>query len=426
MSALGRIGKNTVLHGALIRRGVPEPTAQMAAVAMQAPQWERFTEAFIDRCDRQRFLQTGTLVIGGGFHGTTFSLNYRAPDRLTLFCGRLGGIFGAASQPVFYLNSRTRRGDLATPGESGTLNFIPGGSLQPADISGEEYPSQDVMAKCITLNLDQCSAVRQVLSPVVAVYRYPNDKQISVEFASGGVVMADRVVVATGLCEPPPPLCDDPRVVSFPQFLEDAGRQMFPLRDYNRVAVIGAGDSGKVVVEFLLGQGPRTSPAALDYVEHIDWFGVPDEVTTGDDWERCNRSRYKGIGRYLPRPPYSYARVFAFDKAQSVVVRDGNLYVQHNGVYAGPFDHVIDCRGFVNTAEKLLAPFGRPLEPFEGIARKVYGEEVYVVGPAAQLPVTALERERTPALRGIKENVASMFRYAPWTARLARLLSERK
>jgi hypothetical protein len=210
----------------------------------------------------------------------------------------------------------------------------------------------------------------------------------------------------------------------------------FPLRGMNRVAVIGAGDSGRTAIEALTGQGPRTgwSVASLDYPEQIDWYGLADSIgssnVTRQSWENCNRSRYRGLGRLFPNadldgnrqtPP----RVRARERATSLAPGYESIYVNEE-----PYDAVIACTGFERTGDLLDGYARNPLNlgigPQGGrtvaVGFGTTGNQLFAIGPAARISVSDTERA-LPALSAIPENSTSLFRYAARTAAFAQRLA---
>ena len=369
------------------------------------------------------------VIIGAGLHGTIYAAN-----RGQTLCfdqqGSRTSIFGQGYRSVFYLNSRNRpEDDYRRPGAPGPLNSIVGGIFQPSEINILEYQSQDDLALAIQINL--LNFARVVRAKVVKVgkvakmadYRY----RYQVDFI-GGYTLTNRVVIATGLGEEVMPVKPSQRVWGFPEFLRVMGNPGVakPLQGYKRVAIIGTGDSGKVVAEWFLGLGPQPgfSSAAEDFVERIVWIG--QENLTKEDWEACERSRYIGLGRSFPRSgqPNYYYRIQP-EPGRAVSVRNGSKSVRVDWV--GPkgrksekFDLAVFCTGFENRVMDLLPDF-EETEVYEAygvpVARRVSGEEIYMVGPCADLELE--EREIDPRI-AIPENSAAAFRYADKTAAFAK------
>lgn len=354
------------------------------------------------------------IVVGGGVHAAIYcavrvAMGY--PKPIVIERGRVGGAFAASRNPSFFLNSRNRPGNLSLPGELGALNVLPGAPLQPSDISGDEYQTNDVLGFLARLSLAMNSQV------VVRDEVGELEGQSRVDLASGKAFIAGRVIVATGLgIAQRLRTSEHERIFSFDEFMRRMDSP-FPMRGMKKVAVVGAGDSGKTAIESLTGQGPSVmSAVSLDFPEEIDWYGCKEDRLSKERWEICSRARYKGIGSLLPRADGGLFRVDPkTEKAGSVAVGFNCVYV--NGT---PYDYVINCVGFfegptpaLNTDLSICVQNGLT------IGKQGVGSRFYVVGPAANLPVGD---EEEVILRGIAENKTSLFRYAARTAGLAAAL----
>jgi len=387
------------------------------------------------------------LIIGGGLHAAIFaSTYYRLTGVKPLVIeerDRTGGIFDLAERETFFLNSRNRReGNALVPGTEGPLNTIVNGYLQPSMMSGLEYQTNVDMAFPIRVNLALCADVITGM-PVTSLDLPIADGDLIVNLGEAAPVEADNVIIATGVGEPKTEgMTADRRVITFNEFLQRFGFRddPFPLQGLNRVAVVGAKDSGNVVVEYLLGQGPTTasSVAALDYVERIDWYD--QKALTKEAFEDANRSRYKGIGRYMPRvgqDDYYYRVQPIPGKVIQTFTEDGGVRVRtqlESGEFKNSelvYDLVVFCIGFNDQANQLLGPPEDFEDAFEDVfnsdlklvvAKKLEGVNLYKVGPCADLQVTDQERIDTPVLGQIPENSAAVFRYADSTAKLCEMI----
>lgn len=336
--------------------------------------------------------QTEEIVIGSGLHAAVYCAVRVAnghPKPLVIEQNRVGGIFAVSKGPTFYLNSRNRPGPLGTPGREEALNVLPGAPIQPADLSGDEYQRNSDLAFAIRATLAMYGRV------VKRTYSGYNSGG-SVTFADGTRIVAKRLIKATGLGAPLVTPRSE-RELTFPQFMARLD-DPFPFRDMKRVAVIGAGDSGRTVIEALTGQGPSTrwSVASLDWVEKIDWLGIDvgGGLINRENWEVCNRSRYKGIGRLLG------TRVNGrVDRAVTVV--PGYNSVLLDGV---AYDYVIWCNGF----KSFSADDPMYIVNDRIVARQnASNPRVYYVGPAANL---LLDNSDSPVTRSIGESKDAIFR----------------
>lgn len=351
------------------------------------------------------------IIIGGGLHAAIYAAVRVAeghPKPLVIEASeRVGGTFAVSRRDTFFLNSRNRPGGLGTPGRDEALNVLPGAPIQPASLSGDEYQPNSSLAFAIRSTL-------AMSAKVIAGHRVVDTDATTVMLEGGKQIKAARVISATGLGEPQAPdALDGKHAVTYLQFLAMLD-QPFPMRGVKRVAVVGSGDAGKTVIEALVGQGPRMgwSVTALDYVESIDWYGVPASCLTKEGWEANNRSRYKGIARVLPilsaagQPMPS--RVTPLERrAEEVGVGFGGASVD-----GARYDLVIWATGFDagDVADAMEYKIGGRV-----VARMRPENAMFIVGPAAQISEAA--EANVPST--VPENTAALFRYADRTATLA-------
>lgn len=353
------------------------------------------------------------VIVGGGLHAAIYSairVKMGKPKPLVIERNRMGGMFAMSRRSAFYLNSRNQYGPLSEPGR-GALNTIPGAIVQPYDLGGEEYQTNTQLAWVIRLML--ASYANVVRGEIKGISRLPNFRLV---LESDAVINAKRVLGATGFASPViPESAVGERWMTFQQFMERMDSP-FPLRGMRRVAVIGAGDSGKTAIEMLTGQGPPAmTTMTLDRPEEIDWYGVPASCLTREGWEKNNRSRYKRIGKLLPlgeSPDFQRVRVFPLvDKARVCGAGFETAFV--NG---RQYDYAIICAGFLREESfRWIAP--TEAELLAGNRPAARGRNnLLLIGPAANF-----KREESEKLGPAQENLDSIFRYAPRTAALAAL-----
>jgi len=364
--------------------------------------------------------QYNEIVVGGGLHAAIY-----AATRARMGMPRVlvvektshpGGVFACSRGPGFYLNSRNRPGvGPSRPGDQGPLNFLPGCLVQPADMGGEEYQTNDVIAWVIRVNLALYADVlpNTEVNQVNGVRLYDKRKEL--------MRARLRIIFATGF-GPTKKLAgfDSDRYLTFEQFIATLDKP-FPMQGMNRVAVIGAGDSGKCVIEALTGQGPSMLTAiSLDYPE-IDWYGVPENQRSRQAWEECNRTRYKGIGhllrdnRYLGDEPRVTLRgttdrgsARTFERGLDCVYVDGR-----------PYDLAIDCTGYLRSdaptpnGPEAWGPYGQ-----DSGGSSIAGEAGYAftIGPCAKIRPSESDSRK---FRRIGENGTSIFYLARKTESLA-------
>lgn len=421
-------------------------TALLAGIAA-VPSARKLWEATLDELWAANRAPTSKIVdevvVGSGYHASIYCAmraQMGQPVPVVLEAeSRVGGVFAVSRSGSFFLNSRNRPGGLSIPRQQGALNFLPGSPIQPADVSGEEYQ----------VNADLAFAIRSIfaltgakvvtdarVNNVYPTYRFPRygsasygrgrESYVELTLNDGRTIKAKRVIIATGIGRPRNQWGTQAgdRLLSFKGFM---GRfdSHFPLRGMKRVAVIGAGDSGKTVIEALTGQGPANhmSVPSLDYLSDVVWFG--QEQTNRTDFEGCNRPRYKRIGTLLDQTPNRPRRVQTRSRKVTYVTQGYDCVL----VDGEPFDYAIDCTGYVPQAVGRDEP--RDLETFEDLARKGprgssdYLDRIFYVGPSARLDRTEQERlatPDTPNARANREAEVAAYRYAGRTAMLAQRL----
>lgn len=417
------------------------------------------------------------VIIGSGITAAIYACNrvlagYPKPIVLEK-SPRAGGTFGMTRNPAFWLNSRNRPGELGVPGSRGALNVLPGAVVQPADLSGDEYQPNNALGWAVRTTLLTCANV------LTGVDVENLDLQFVDDYRTGGVSRSDyypyvqvtgpdggqstiytrRVVVATGLGDVRRTSDIDVESCnggySYSSFMKRMD-EPFPFRGVQRVAVIGAGDGGKTVIEALTGQGPNLAmtAASLDYLDSIDWYGVPQTQQDREGWREANRSRYDGIGRLLPRrvevsgtvdqddverannegdfvrfnsnAPVrrDYYRVFPTQERVSQVQEGYNGQILVNG---RRYDMVIDARGYQEARVTSRFTSNYDIEPLS-VGNRIVGNKSrnypntgpVILGVASQLPNDDGEAIALP--RNIPENSVAVFRYADRTAQAAQQL----
>lgn len=366
------------------------------------------------------------IIIGGGVHSAIYSssrtLNGRGRLAVLEQGGRVGGVFGWTDSPAFYLNSRNRSSaEAGVPGTEGELNKVINGPVQPSDLSAAEY--QTNMEMCFAIRAALLRAARRSTARIESVRRTP-EGLVQVAAVDGRIWMAKRVIIATGIGRPNKIRGSN---TDLRQFLINCSNEPFPLSGFKRVAVIGGGDSARVAIEYLLGQGPTqgSSVASVDKVERIDWYRSPYDCR--EEMEEEERSRYKGIARFMKCASDDRAYVIQplrGVRVTEVIQDDDKLGVLYKGGQRGrgDYDLVVNCTGFVNKVDELVqAPIETVFADGEAVARKALGAEIYIVGPAAELPFTREEEQKVPIELGDANKVA-LWRYGPKTAKLAAIL----
>jgi hypothetical protein len=235
------------------------------------------------------------VIIGSGYHAAVYAatrVKAGFPKPFVIEASdRVGGTFAMTQNPTFFLNSRNRPGSIGIAGDrKGSLNNIPGATLQPANLSMSTYQTNADMAFAIRLALAEFAEV--VPSTAVVSVDYSSDVDYYLINTAAGTFVANRIIDARGIGAPNYDSVPASNILNFPDFMvRMAGR--WPLRGVRRAAVVGGGDSANCVVESLLGVGPQgsaTTVAALDMVERIDW-DAENLPTTCEGWRPVPRYR---------------------------------------------------------------------------------------------------------------------------------------
>lgn len=356
------------------------------------------------------------VIIGAGIHAAIIAairvrLGFGRPLVLDMAPADRAGCaysFGVSDRPVFWLNSRERRGEIGPPDQGEALNGIPGAVVQPNMLTCTEYPSNDVMRWLVRVTLAQFARV--IPDSRVVEIQNGADGPAALKLEDGRMVLAGRVYDARGVGLPVRlPAGNGTTVLSFDQAMARAGRP-FPWRGIRRVALIGGGDSAKVVAESMLGIGPPNgmSPAGLDQVERIDWYVAGGRISDScARFREVSRGRYIRLAQFLPgneSQPANRLQVISRIAGEPAPYQDRVL------LEGRTYDLVVYCTGYLR--EVLYEGASRPRSA--NLAQQT--GKIFSVGPAANLPLSIEE------LKMFADNTANkvaMFRLAPRTAALA-------
>lgn len=365
------------------------------------------------------------VIVGPGLHAAIYCMVRKMMGKpMPLVLGndgeRIGGMFATSGHATFFTNSRNRAGMLSRPGDQQGLNVIPGSLVQPSMLSAEEYQRNTDIAFAIRLALAMSAKVNKDVSFRGVEYAFARDGSTFVRvMLNGDTIRCKRLILANGLGRERSEeySARSRHVMTYREFLQHMDKP-FPLRGMHRIAVIGAGDSARTVIEALCGQGPREhwSVPELDQ-PMIDWYGAGLQ-TTCNDYITAARTRYKKIGGLLPRQLST-----AIKRAARVRVVPENRTPEagFNCAYVDgrAYDLVVMATGFrqtnlVSMSDSYVANSGR------SIARRSNVSEVYAIGTCANLPFSSTESNQ--ALNVPQENYVAMWRLAPRTAEFAAMV----
>ncbi len=464
-------------------------TGLFAGVAMSERAWALMDVA-IDReikHDSQKIkeaLRAGevyvhTLVMGSGPQAAIYNSTKWAHDPehppLTLDASeRMGGQFAQPKDAVWELNTRTRpsrESELNLPGRRGSINHLPYGVLQQADITSDVYGTQESLAKAIKVNhlLTSHIATGTKLSKINIIENPTNERpglyEVELEDTETGEVYkvrTDRVILAAGLGKERTGLenadettqtilaeekaklerGEDAQVLTYGQWAEQVGdvSNPFPLRGHKRVAVVSPMDSGRVAAKYMLGHGGhrRKSSAELDQVEQLVWIGQSNSSREEYMGDMAIRTVYKSLGLEMPLasdPEYNHRIKPVTGRAHRLERHGDAIRVFVKNKETGEESHydvdqLVLATGFIDTTDELL-PEGHTDSEFvfdengQEIARRIVGTEIYKVGPSAKLPISDMQKAMSPAAKakGLDTTVA-VWATSRHTSELARMHAE--
>jgi hypothetical protein len=378
------------------------------------------------------------VIIGAGFHAAVYAANrVRAgfPRPVVLeqaSAEQVGGAFAVSPNPVFRLNSRNRPGPAGLPDQDKALNYLPGGLIQPAMLTSEEYPTNADMAWVIRLALAQYADVYRGVTVTGLRPDGYSGRRVTV-LTRDGNIKPGRVIDARGLgTENGSKQADGKRVLTFSQLMARMGGT-FPLRGMQQVAVIGAGNSGLCAVESLLGLAPGNSSAiGLDYVQRVDLYtsGTIDGSTC-ETFRAGSRGRYIRIAQFLDgnvSNPSTRLRVMS-DTGYVTPLPDGAI------VNDRTYDMAVLCTGSERPGlndELTYFSMRQSQDGNGGLAEANSSDRStllttqavpyasFRIGVAANLPFSRAEENAQVSAN--PANRMAMFRLAPRTAALAAIL----
>jgi hypothetical protein len=346
------------------------------------------------------------IVIGSGIHGSVYVSERRhtAPNEQRLVLDsfpRLGGQFGQVEDDVHGLNSRERpmtQGKPGVPGRKGALNAQGDHAvIHPGDLTGLTYGSNRHLALAERIN--GFLSAPAVLNVRVTKARPVTDARTIKEKGSWAVTIKEtsgleqeftlftrRIIVAGGIGKPKFRYnrTDDPvtrgiirkgetalnqgkipKVLHFETFMQLVGDpgNIFPREGFTgRGAIIGAGDSGNVTAEYLMGYGPETrrSTVQTDWPDDITWFG--QENTTAKKFLQQTRVRYGQLGLEMKRADYDYNRIEAIPEKIDRLEENSDGSVQifwtdsKGEEKSKTVDWVIFATGYEDTTRAIFTP----------------------------------------------------------------------
>lgn len=408
-------------------------------------------------------LSADVVIVGAGVHAAVAAatLRQQSPGISVLIVDqgdRVGGQFRSyGNRPTFYLNSRghrvDERGQSALPGGEDNLNpFGDDAVMQLPYITRETYPDNTEMGDVAAVNTF-FSAPTLLQSKVLGVsdnglmrdgvYR----ESVRVRDTQTGrdlTVRAQAVMLLTGAGERNVEQLQPTGLWTAEQLLRHFGddKNPHPMDQFKgkRVAIIGGGDSGKIVAELLLRFGPREaygrSTAQLGGPEEAVWYGT--DFVTQEEYCDAVRSRYSPLAAMIAPSGRLGSAAYPLRPRRSRVLniqqlQNGGVLIADDRGQTGQFDIAVDCRtlqqpnnlfeglyraqviGGADTVRSNV--FGQRV----AVARRRFGSRVYVAGPAAKLP---LSEKELATYGGTSENTLALWAQGPRVAALARMIAD--
>jgi hypothetical protein len=429
-----------------------------AAVTQLTRQESAYLSAVAEQKDR--LPQVDILFIGAGLHEQNMQnylrLNAKDLKTVTIERAEIPGSTFAVGGKAFNLNSSSKAEDPTSLrqklGES-DLNFLPGGIAQVNQFSREKNPPAEYFADAIIINRGFSNNPILFNREVTAVQK---EADLYLVTLSDGLQIYAKSIVQTGIGKPSIPesiqglkdayqeglkqanATTPSPIMTYPDFMRFVNSTSKPLTPFanKKVAVVGAGDSGKAIVRWLSIQSNPDSYARdtrrVSQPESIFWYG--QVCNTCAEFVNENRSFYADLVG-----GFKSGRTISKDKLSSVERTPDGRYLLKTvegssdiaeRVSEEIVDFIIVTTGFENPIRNLygeiigpsevmnnLSPMQfveqspnlrliRGIEPslgLVGLARQVVSqdqvpEDIYLVGPLAGRVVDPRE------LKDIEEN----------------------
>lgn len=272
------------------------------------------------------------VVVGMGPHGASYAQAKTTfdPNRKVLIIDEsdvAGGTFAKVAS-VFALNSTNRKndGERAGPGR-GDLNRVHDIVGLP-DIRATRWVDAGLLGDVTVMGVALSSAAPLLETRLVGVEPIRGSQDVMLQLrdtSSEGTgtirVRAKKLVFTSGLGKEKSPFTDaqtnryleaekgkdNPAIESFKAFVDRIAKpeNRKPLRDLfdKDIALIGAGDSGKVLAELLTGIGPdaayKEDTAQVGNVRKIYWFVGLEGIKNCEEYIKKTRARYSRIAQAL-------------------------------------------------------------------------------------------------------------------------------
>lgn len=220
-----------------------------------------------------------------------------------------------------------------------------------------------------------------------------------------------------------------PKVLTFTDFVRHAAHAKYPLGPFagKRIAVIGFKDSGKVVTQFLdrIADASAYGDSSAQQGASAKIFAIGATAKDCEEYISNNRVRYALLAGGIKS-----RRIEPINARLESIDSDGDqrrlrLRTADGSEQVIDADFIILTTGFATSAPEILKPLGSAQAGIEGlplvfenvpgrgqrpVARQVPGEEVWITGAGAELPIAG------DNIAGVSDNSVSLFINGPRVA----------
>lgn len=415
----------------------------------------------IARKQNKNIPNTAVVIVGSGLHGTIAGIEMQAykPDTNILYLDgepKRGGGFRSYTKgteeeiPLFDINSRH---NLAIPLNRNDVQ--PNSPAHLGAISGEAFPSQELLASVIAVN-NFLSGKSIQGAFVEKIEEFKGEGLVRTTFAYNQerfTVLSARTLVANGLgkthipIENPTPTSKAilaksksdyysfierrsnllPNILTNEDFLRLIAvrkGEIFQNLAGRKVIVVGAKDSAQSILKLLSGYGRREA-----YEGYSSQLGRPDIYWMIPDIKNIklrpqHESLRRELGdntRFFIHPIEGYAvdlqttdvgiqllyQKSHNDTSSQIQALDGDIIIYCTGYSQGKFPEIDSKLDYIADNE----------------TQDVIGKGsdfVYIVGPGADLPLTSEEIKENPIYLTLDGNSNAMRRLGPKTRKVAR------
>lgn len=367
-------------------------------------------------------LETDVVVLGGGVHGSIYANGAKQldPKAKILVIDRFDclGVFNCMGE-TFFINSPEYLNGAKQAVYSNSKNYMPGMPLQPSDFKNLKSKSLKIAKEYYipgkylgaTSNASIASSGADLLMEyrIVSVTRTRKGPyRYEITLNSGDKVYANKVVIPSGLGNPSFPFKNvatrktivkrlNKGIYTVESFLRSAQKTLRegedPLARYvnKKVAVVGGGDGGNIVTEYLLGKGPKSSIRSQSTPNEVVWFG--QKSANAKEFSEKAWERYHDIAPHFPggksKELITPVNAYVDDITE---LSDGRFLIKsEKGERI--VDEVVFCSGYKTDSKDIFKEFLRDGElptskvlakDSEVVARRIEGEELYFIGPEGQ------------------------------------------